>query len=145
MRRILIALFVIICEVSFGQIWQPADPTGVIYFEPTTGTSITISPSAITVTTNAQYTGVYTPVKLEITAYDSIGHFDGRRTVMLPCTDTEICKRIHNYTTTISGEFVFTVFGTPEYQSSHLISYSIIIFTYKAQKQYEKYLKSIYR
>lgn len=145
MKKLLVILFLVLCETSLGQIWKPIKPIGVTYFEPTTGTSIVITPSIITVTTNAQYTGVYTPVELEITAYDSIGHFDGRRTIKLPCTDVEICKRIYNYATTISGEFVFTIFGTNEYRTIPSISYSIIIFTYKAQKQYEKYLESIYR
>ena len=145
MKKLLVILFLVLCETSLGQIWEPIKPIGVTYFEPTTGTSIVITPSTIAVTTNAQYTGVYTPVELEIAAYDSIGHFDGRRTIKLPCTDVEICKRIDKYNTTTSGEFVFTVFGKPNYPANHLICYSVIIFTYKAQQRYEEYLNSIYR
>lgn len=145
MRKLLVILFILICGVSVGQIWEPADPTGVTYFEPVTGTRITITPSSINVTTTAEYTGVSTPVKMEITAYDSIGHFDGKRTISLPFDDAEICKRIDKYNTTTSGEFVFTVFGKPNYPANHLICYSVIIFTYKAQQRYEEYLKSLYR
>ena len=145
MKKLLIILFILICGVSAGQTWQPADPTGVMYFEPVTGTSITITPSFINVTTNAQYTGVHTPMKMEITAYDSIGHFDVKRTITLPCNNAEICKRIYDYTTTVTGEFIFTIFGTPKHQSSQVIGYSINIFTYRAQQKYEEYLKTIYR
>ena len=58
---------------------------------------------------------------------------------------TAICKDIYNFTTNSIGEFVFTIFGTPNYQSSHFIGYSIIIFTYRAQQKYEEYFKTIYR
>lgn len=145
MKKLLIILFIFICGVSVGQIWQPVDPTGVMYFEPTTGTRITITPSAIDVETTFDYTGVHTPVKMEITAYDSIGHFDGRRTISLPFKNEEICQRIYRYAVTTSGEFIFTIYGTPKHQSNYLICYSIVIFTYKTQQRYEEYLKSIYR
>lgn len=145
MKKLLIILFILICGVSIGQTWQRVDPTGVRYFDPATGTNITITPTSIKVTTNHKYTGVYTPTRLEITTYDSIGYFNDKQVINLLCNDTAICKDIYNFTTNSIGEFVFTIFGTPDYQSSHFIGYSIIIFTYRAQQKYEEYLKTIYR
>lgn len=144
MKRLIIILFILMYGVSTGQTWQPADPSGVMYFEPITGTNIIITPSSITIGTTAVYTGVHTSTGMEIIAYDSIGHFVNKWIVIPPYKDTEICRRVYDYTVTVSGELIFIIHGVPDNQTTPLC-YSINIPTYRAQQKYEEYLKSIYR
>lgn len=143
MKKLFFILLILIFGVAMGQSWQPVNPSGIMYNETVTGTKIIITPTLINVTTTSQYTGIQMPLKLEITIYDSVGRFDDKLIIVLPCRNTMICKSLYDYATKIPGEFVFTIFGTPKQPSTQIIGYSINIFTYKSQKKYEEYIKSI--
>lgn len=144
MKKIFFILLLLIGGVAMGQVWQPADPVGAMYSEPVTGTVILMSPTTLKVTTNASYTGVDVPIYLETHIYDSIGHFIER--IAIPCNNTppDICMKLYNHTMYTNGLFVFTIYGKMPYERNTM-SYSISIFTYRAQLKYENTLKNILR
>lgn len=144
MKQLFTILFIAIYVGSAGQTWQLADPSGVRYTEPTTGTAITINKSSITITTTPEYTGISTPTYLETVIYDSLGYFIEKLIIRYPDPPSDICEKLYKYTTSMDGEFIFTIYGKIPYQQS-LMCYSIIIFTYRAQQKYETFIKSILR
>lgn len=143
MKKILFILLLLIGGSAMGQIWQPADPTGIIYSEYNTGTIITMTPTTINIVTTPAYSSVVNPTYFVFTVYDSIGHFVEKINREYPNVPPEVCRKIYNYITTMNGTFIFTIYGRMQYHGT--MSYSIEDYTYYTYYRQQEYIKALLR
>ncbi len=125
MKKILILLF-LLPMMAFSQGWQPHNPNGVIYSDPTAPHSVIITPSSIMVSGDDI-------VRMDVTLYDSIGH------VVINQHDIqnhpELCGVIYEFNKNYDGEFDIVIYYYPEYDKEHLYGYTFIIPTKRREEK----------
>lgn len=145
MKKILFLLTLTLVGLTCPAQWQPANPTGAVFTEQNTGTTLILTGSSVNITTSPAYTGVASPVRWEVVVYDSIGHRVDKFEEYCSNVSKRACEGLLYYTAFLNGEFAFTIYCTAPYDRNNIYSYSIIIPTWYLQVLREEFLKQFVR
>lgn len=99
MKKLVLALLMLFtASVAFSQTWKPTDPNGLI--ASTDELTIIVSPKHMVVM-EVKPSGMSTLDTIEITTYDSLGHFIHKGIYCVPCERT--AKIVYEYITKTNG------------------------------------------
>lgn len=143
MKKILFILILLLAGLTCPAQWSPADPTGALFTEHNTGTTLILTGSTVTVSTSPTHTGVASPVMWKAVVYDSIGHPVDKFEEHCSNVSKRACEMLLYYTAYLNGEFAFTIYGT--LSGSTIYSYTIIIPTWYLQVKREEFMKQFTR